>query len=245
MTPPPPSVRNTLLIYLCLWCAGIVIAAGGIAWLGVDARIPVDILPDGTATKSRSVAVLWFMPAILTFMYGLMALGAGLDALRRRHRPVTLGEDAQRSLVRYGRAIRNTMVGFGALALLLQVFTLLRAGGVIAPLGLDREGVVRVFAIVAGVLFAYAGNATPKIPYVPTAMLDPVRHFRSNRFAGWVFLLGGFGYVLSALLLPFDRMTQATGLLVLAMIALPAVRYAAALAAYRRQKRWEDYEGLV
>lgn len=224
------DTRKTLVIYFAIWCLSVAIAAGSTLWLGLDARVPGDIMADGTVTNSRSIAVLWLMPAFATFLYGLTALGAWFEELRRRRRPpVQLGEDTRRGLAIYGRTIRNGFIGFGLLILMLQLFGLLRANGIATPLGLDRDGMVRLFNVFAGALFAYMGNATPKLPWLRQTGLDTAPYYRANRFVGWVFLLGGIGYMLSALTLPFDRMTQANGLLILAMIGLPALFYLSAL----------------
>jgi hypothetical protein len=240
-------VRKTLLIYFAIWCISIAVAAISLLWLGADARIPVDMLADGTVTKSRSTVVLWFLPALLTILYGPMAIAAPLDAWRWRKWPPAqpLGDDAQRSLARYGRTIRHYMIAFGVLGVLMQLFMLARALGVVTPLGLDREGMVRIFFFCAGLLFAYAGNATPKLPYVRTRTIDAARHHRANRFVGWVFLLGGLAYSAMALVAPFDQLSQFGGLLIGSMIVLPIVRYAWAIHSYRRQKRWEEHEGIV
>lgn len=241
------AVRKTLLIYLVIWCVSVAVAAGSTLWLGLDARIPMDMLADGTVTKARSVVALWRLPGMLTFVYGALALAAAMEAMRERRRavPVELSEDAQRALGRYGRVIRNTMIGFGVIGILFQVFTLLRADGVIAPLGLDREGAVRAMSVAVGLLCAYAGNVTPKIPYVRNRAMDAARHFRTNRFVGRIFLAGGIGYIVAALLLPFERMIQVHGWLILGMLGLSALRYAAAMAAWRREQRWAEREGLV
>lgn len=247
MTSTITPVRKSLLIYLAVWCASIAVAAVSLLWLGADARIPVDMLPDGTVTKSRSTVMLWFMPAMLTILYGLMAAAARIDAWRWRKWPPAnpLSDDAKRSLALYGRTIRNYATAFGVLAILMQLFILARALGVAAPLGLDREGVVRLFFFFAGLLFAYAGNVTPKLPYVATRTIDAARHHRANRFVGWVFLVGGLAYSLMGLVAPFERLSQYGGLLIGSMMLLPVIRYGYAIYSYRRQKRWEDHEGLV
>lgn len=239
------SVRNTLLIYFGLWLVCAALAAGGTIWLGLDGRVPVEMLADGTVTKSRSVAMLWFMPAIVAVMYGSLAIAALVQARRWRGRTVHLSEDAQRALTVFGRTFRIYMIGFGVLGILLQVFVLSRAGGIVTPLGLGPEGMVRAFNVLAGLLFAYAGNVTPKLPYVENAGVDAARHHRANRFAGWVFVVGGLAYSLIALILPFAQLTRVSGYLIAAMILLPLARYVWARVAYRRQKRWEEREGLV
>lgn len=226
------TTRKTLLVYLAIWTASVLLAAGSTAWLGLDARVPVDMLADGTVTRSRSIAVLWLMPAMATVLFGSLALGAWFEAWRARRRPpVALGEDAQRGLAAYGRAIRTGMTGFGLLLLALQVFGLLRASGVPAPLGLDREGMVRLFNLVAGALFAYMGNVTPRLPWLRRPGLDTAPFYRANRAVGWIFMLGGLGYMLSALVSPFERMVALNGWLVLGMLGLSAAVYLAAVAA--------------
>ncbi len=224
------ETRKSLMIYFVLWSASVLLAAASTAWLGLDARIPVDMTAAGVVTRSRSAAVLWFGPGLVTVLFGAMALGAGFEAWRDRRRPpVALGEDARRGLLVYGRAVRTVMAGFGLLILMMQLFTLLRANGVAAPLGLDREGMVRLFNVVAGVLFAYVGNVTPKLPWLRRPGLDTAPFYRANRWVGWTFMLGGLGYVLSGLLLPFARMVAANQWLILAMLALSAFSYATAL----------------
>lgn len=239
------EMRKTLSIYFVLWLIGVATAAGGTLWLGVDGRVPVDIDPDGTVTRSGPAAALWIIPGILTLMYGALPIAGWIDSLRWRGGTIHLSEDAQRGLHRYGRTFRNYMIAFGALAILLQLFALARAGGVVTPLDFDREGAVRVFNIIAGLLFAYAGNVTPKLPYVPNPAMDAARHHRANRFAGWVFTVGGVAYALNGLVAPFALMGPAAGAILAAMILLTVLRYAWALIAYRRQKRWEQHEGLV
>jgi hypothetical protein len=227
-----------LPLYFAIWCVTILMAAAGTLWLGLDARIPVDIAANGVVLKTRSVAVLWFAPAMTAFLYGSLALGGWIDARRRRRRkPVELGEDALRGLEAFGRAIRNVMVGFGLLLILMELFTLLRAGGITTPLGLDREGVVRLVSLVAGALFAYSGNVIPKLPWMSRPGLDTSAFYRANRLVGWIFMLGGLGYVLSALTLPFNEMTRINGLLVLAMLGLSALCYlGATVSSWRRIK---------
>jgi hypothetical protein len=225
------DTRKTLTIYLALWCLSLLLAFGSTLWLGLDARIPVDIGADGAVIKSRSIAVLWLMPGMATVLFGSMGLGVWFEARRARRRsPVELGEDALRSLALYGRTIRNGMIGFGVLILVLQVFSLLRASGIPAPLGLDREGVVRFFNVVAGALFAYIGNVTPKLPWPRRADLDTSAFYDTSRRVGWVFTLGGIGYILSALIAPFDRMIEANGWLIAGMLGLPVLIYLHALA---------------
>lgn len=226
------ETRKSLTIYLSLWGISVLIAAASTLWLGLDARIPVDMTAAGVVTKSRSAAVLWFGPGMATVLFGTMALGAWFEAWRYRRRPpVELGEDARRGLVTYGRAVRRVMTGFGLLILMIQLFTLVRANGVVAPLGLDREGVVRLFNVVAGALFAYVGNVTPKLPWLRKPGLDTAPFYRANRWAGWTFMLGGLGYVLAGLLLPFERMMQANAWLIGGMLGLSALCYAIAVAA--------------
>ncbi len=241
------EVRKTLLIYFTIWCVSVIIAAGATLWFGPGARVPVDFAADGTVTKFRSVAVLWFMPGLLTIMYGFLPLMAWLDARywRIRAPDAQLSNDAQRSLALYGRTFRNYMIAFGVMAILLQLFGLARAAGVAAPLGFDRETIVRAFNVVAGLLFAYAGNVTPKLPYTPNKAVDAARHYRSNRFAGWVFTIGGAAYSLNGLFTPFEQVGPAAGLLLAAMILLPMLAFVWARIAYRRERRWAEHEGLV
>jgi hypothetical protein len=240
-------VRKTLLIYFAIWCVSIAVAAVSALWLGADTRIPVDMLADGTVTKSVGGAVLWFLPAIHTVLYGTLLIAALAEAWRwRKWPPATpLGDDAKRSLARYGRTIRNYMIAFGVLGILMQLFMLARALGVVTPLGLDREGMVRIFFFCAGLLFAYAGNATPKLPYVRTRTIDAARQLRANRFVGWVFMAGGLAYSLTALVAPFDRLSQYGGMLIGAMLLLPVIRYVWAVIDYRREQRWLKHEGLI
>jgi hypothetical protein len=230
------TTRKTLLVYGALWSASVLLAAGSTLWLGLDARVPVDMLADGTVTKSRSVAVLWLMPALATVLFGSMALGAWFEAWRARRRPpAELGEDAQRGLAAYGRAIRTVMTGFGLLLLALQLFGLLRASGIPAPLGLDREGMVRLLNLVAGALFAYIGNVTPRLPWLRRPGLDTAPFYRANRAVGWIFMLGGLGYILSALVWPFERMVAVNGWLVLGMLGFSAGFYLLAVIASARR----------
>jgi hypothetical protein len=231
------ETRKTLLIYLAIWSVSMLVALGSTLWLGLDARIPVDMTADGTVTKSRSAAVLWFGPGMAAVLYGAMALGAWFEARRaRRKPPVELGDDARRGLALYGHAVRTGMVGFGLLILVMQLFTLLRASGIPAPLGLGREGMVRLFGAVAGVLFAYIGNVTPKVPWLRQPGRDTTPYYRADRWVGRILLLGGFGYVVSSLVLPFDRMTQANGWLILAMLGTSALVCGIALAASVRHQ---------
>lgn len=226
------ETRKSLTIYLVLWCASMLIAAASTGWLGLDARIPVEMTADGIVTKSRSAAVLWFGPGMATVLFGTMALGAWFEAWRYRRRPpVELGEDARRGLAVYGRAVRTVMTGFGLLILVIQVFTLLRANGIATPLGLDREGVVRLFNMIAGALFAYVGNVTPKLPWLRKPGLHTAPFYRANRWVGWTFMLGGLGYILSGLLLPFERMMQANAWLIGGMLGLSALCYGIVVAA--------------
>lgn len=230
--------RTALRIYLAIWCLSVALAAVSTWWFGLDAQVPVDMAADGTVTKSRSVAVLWLMPGMASVLYGAMGLAAWIEARRRRRKPpVVLSADAQRGLQIYGRAIRTGMAGFGLLILMLQVFAVLRTAGIVAPLGLDREGIVRLFAAMAGVLFAYTGNITPKLPWMRRPRLDTSPFYRANRAIGWIFMLGGLGYVLSALLLPFEQMIRVNGWLIVAMIGLPFLfTVHAAVTSWRRTR---------
>jgi hypothetical protein len=230
-------VRTKLITYAILLAISIALAAGATLWLGSDGRIPVDMTAEGVVTKSASVRVLWGASALLLILFGSLALGAWGTARRQATAPVQLSSDATRSLNQYAATIHSFFVGMGILTIFLQAFSIVRAAGVAQPLGLDREGAVRLFFAIAGCLFVFVGNVVPKLPYIPSAFLDARRHFRLNRFLGWTVIIGGLLHVAAAFAAPFEQLSPVTGPVVLAMIVLPLLRGGWLMLDYRNERR--------
>lgn len=205
----------------------VALALGGTLWLGVDGRVPVEMTVDGVVTRSANVSVLWFVPVFTLALWGLGApVAIWLSAVLAKARAREGAEDAVRGLARYRSALRVYAAGFTAVMIAIQLFVLARAAGIARPLGFDRETIVRFAFLVFGLLFAYIGNLAPKIPYTPNPAYDAVRHYKANRFAGLIFVLGGIATCIAAIAAPFDRLAAATGALSAAMIGLPLIRLA-------------------
>jgi hypothetical protein len=224
-----------LAMFAGLFAVSVSLAVGGMVWLGPDGRVPVDMTADGEVTRSVSVVVLWFGPGLMLAMLALGAPGsAWLSTALAQARADEGREDAARGLARYLGAFRIYGAAFLVLTIGLQVFLLARAGGVARPLGLDRDGFVRLFFVLAGLLFVFIGNVAPKIPYVASRWIDAARHHKANRFFGLVFALGGAGYCVAAVVTPFNRLSAVMGVLGVAMILLPLARIAWLTIDYRR-----------
>jgi hypothetical protein len=214
--------------FAVLLAASAALAIGGLLWLGPEGRLPVEMAADGTVTRSTGVLALTFGPAFTLVLWGLGAPAAmWLSSALTKLRASDPSGDAVQGLTRYLGALRAYVTGFTLLVIFIQIFMLLRAAGVARPLGLDRESVVRLFSALGGLLFIFIGNVSPKIPYVPNRWMDAARHFKGNRFAGWVFLVGGIAYVTVALGAPFDRLPLASFSLCLSMMILTFGRYVA------------------
>jgi hypothetical protein len=227
-----------IALFGLLFAASLALALGGMLWLGVDGRVPLDMAADGTVVRSASVMGLWFGPAILLATCALGAPGAvWLSRALAKLRTSEDGEDAARGLRRYRSVLRAYATVFALLTIGLQAFILVRAAGVARPLGLDRESVVRLFFLLAGLLFIAIGNVTPRIPYAPNQIIDAARHHKANRFFGWVFVIGGVIYGVVAVVTPFERLATVGWPICLSMIVLPLIRYAVLIFDYRRELR--------
>jgi hypothetical protein len=221
--------------FTILLAVSLALAAGGILWLGTDGRVPIDMTADGEVTKSGSVLGLWLGPAFTLVLWGLGAPGVvWLSNLVKRVRE-SGGEDVLRGLGDYRAALRAYAVGFTLLVIGMQIFILARAAGVARPLGLDKESFARLFFVLGGLLFAYFGNISPKVPYVPTPAIDAARHYKAHRFFGLVFTLGGVAYCVVAVAAPFDQLGSVTWPIAMTMIVLPLIRYVLLTMDYRRE----------
>lgn len=88
------------------------------------------------------------------------------------------------------------------------------AGGVLAVsavlAGLEGMGVIegniaeRAIGIVLGLVVILYGNEIPKILAPMDRGADPARRQALQRFAGWVMVLGGVGYLLAFALMPIE-----------------------------------------
>lgn len=222
------ELRKSAVALLTTLAISAALSAGAVLVLGADARIPVDVAPDGTVTRSASIDGLAVPPMI----FAVIAVGMSLSMLPlaggiARGRSEDRGADYIQGLESQIRMLRRYAVGAGVVIILMQLFVLSRAAGIVYPLGLDRDGAVRLAFFLFGVLFCYFGNLVPKAPYLTNKRVDAAAYSKVNRFNGRVFLLGGIAVCITALIAPFDRVADFVSPIVLTMMALPVLRAAA------------------
>jgi hypothetical protein len=215
--------RRNLAAFGALFGLSLALTLWAIAWLGPDGRIPVDIAPVDAGTRDTSVTVLLFPPALVLVLWFMqIPLSWAIGAPLRASPPP--GEDVAENLRRYLRMLRFYVIGGSVVAILMQAFVMVRAAGIAAPLGFNREDFVRMAFFVFGVLFFYFGNASPKAPYTPNKWIDAARHYRSVRFGGWVFASGGIAVCVIAVTAPFETLSESITPVLFTMMTLPMVR---------------------
>jgi hypothetical protein len=215
-------VAFTVLVAITTACA-----VAAILWFGPDAQLSnVPGISQDRAHKSASVWILFTVPA------GLAVLGALGAIFLPWPKLDCLGEDAQRGLGLYRSAGRVFFIGVGALFAGLQALAILRTGGIALPLELD----LRAFYFGFGLLVAYAGNFTPKMPTLHDKWLGASGFAKAYRFAGWVFMLGGILLCFTALIVPIERIQATTQQLFYAIVGLPALNALLLFFVYRKGK---------
>jgi len=230
------ELRKNFTAFALLFAASLALAFGGVLWLGADGRLPVEIV-QGDIVRTGSVWALFGPALIVLIIWGLLIpCGVALAAPLTASNP--LDGDAARNLRRYLAALRIYAIGFSVLAILLQLFLLVRAAGVALPLGLDRQGAVRLSFLFSGLLFAFMGNLSPKVPHVARAKVQApfsaAEHYKIGRFFGWVFVGGGCVIIALALAGSFETLTAAVPWILGGMIVLPMIRCLIGARASRR-----------
>lgn len=61
----------------------------------------------------------------------------------------------------------------------------------------------RMLGVMAGVMVMFYSNAIPKALKPLTQLKNPARHESLQRFIGWCLVLGGLGYALAWIVVPF------------------------------------------
>ena len=112
------------------------------------------------------------------------------------------------------------------------MLAILRTAGIALPLEFD----LRAFYFGFGVLLAYAGNFTPKIPALPDRWLGASGFAKAHRFAGWVFTLGGILICFAALTVPAETIPTITQKLIYGTVGLPALNTLLLFFVYRKGK---------
>jgi hypothetical protein len=201
-------------------------AVAAVLWFGPDAPLTnvLGVSEDG-ARQSPSVWILFAVPA------GLAILGAIAAVILPSPKLECLSEDAQRGLDLYRSAGRVFLFGVGVLFAGLQALAILRTAGIAVPLELD----LRAFFFGFGLLLAYAGNFTPKMPALPDKWLGASGFAKAYRFAGWVFMLGGMLICCTALIVPIERIQATTQSLIYAIVGLPALNGLLLFFVYRKR----------
>lgn len=62
----------------------------------------------------------------------------------------------------------------------------------------------RVLGVMSGLVVVFYANAIPKTLTPLAKLQDPARHESLQRFVGWCLVLGGLGYALAWIAVPFD-----------------------------------------
>ena len=157
--------RKLVVAFTVLVALTTAFAVGAILWFGPDAQLAnVPGVSEDRALESPSVWILFAVPA------GLAILGAVAAVILPWPKLDCLSEDGQRGLDLYRNAGRVFFIGVGVLFSSLQALAILRTGGIAVPLEFD----LRAFYFGFGVLLAYAGNFTPKMPPCRTDGLVPL-----------------------------------------------------------------------
>jgi hypothetical protein len=204
--------RKLVVAFTVLVAVTTAFAIGSIVWFGPDAHLAnIPGVSADRALKSPSVWILFAVPA------GLAILGALAAVLLPWPKLEYLSEDAQRGLGLYRNAGRVFFIGVGALFACLQAFAILRTAGIALPPEFD----LRAFYFGFGVLLAYAGNFTPKMPALPDRWLGASGFVKAYRFAGWVFTIGGILMCFAAVVVPAEEIPKTTQKLIYAAVGLP------------------------
>jgi hypothetical protein len=217
--------RKLVVAFTALVALTTAFAIGAVVWFGPDAQLAnVPGVSEDRALRSPSVWILFAVPA------GLAILGAVAAAILPWPKLDCLSEDGQRGLDLYRNAGRVFFIGVGVLFSGVQVLAILRTGGIAIPLELD----LRAFYFGFGVLLAYAGNFTPKMPALPDSWLGAAGFAKSYRFAGWVFAIGGILMCFVSLIVPIDQIQATTQKLIYAIVGLPVLNGVLLYFVYRR-----------
>jgi hypothetical protein len=220
--------RKLMVAFAVLVALTTACALAAVLWFGPDAQLTnVPGISEDKALRQPSVWILFAVPV------GLAALGALAAALLPWPKLDCLSEDAERGLDIYRSAGRVFFIGVGVLVGGLQALAIVRTSGVALPLELD----LRAFYFGFGVLLAYAGNFTPKMPALPDKWLGAAGFAKAYRFAGWVFMLGGILVCFTALTVPSERIQATTQQLIYAMVGLPAINALLLFCVYRQRNR--------
>jgi hypothetical protein len=219
--------RKLVVVFTGLVALTTAFAIGAVLSFGPDAQLAnLPGVSEGRALQSPSVWILFAVPA------GLAILGAVTAAILPWPKLDCLSEDGQRGLDLYRNAGRVFFVGIGALVSSLQALAILRTGGIAIPLEFD----LRAFYFGFGVLLAYAGNFTPKMPALPDRWLGASGFAKSYRFAGWVFAIGGILMCFTSLIVPIDQIQAITQKLIYAIVGLPVLNGVLLFFVYRKHE---------
>jgi hypothetical protein len=219
--------RKLVVAFTVLVALTTSFAVGAILWFGPDAQLAnVPGVSEDRALRSPSVWILFTVPP------GLAILGALAAVFLPWPKLDGLSEDAERGLDLYRNARRVFFIGVGVLVSSLQALAILRTGGIAIPLEFD----LRAFYFGFGVLLAYAGNFTPKMPALQDRWLGASGFAKSYRFAGWVFAIGGVLTCFTALTVPIDQMQATTQKLIYAIVGLPVLNGLLSFFVYRKDK---------
>ena len=217
--------RKLVVAFTVLVALTTAFAVGAILWFGPDAQLAnVPGVSEDRALESPSVWILFAVPA------GLAILGAVAAVILPWPKLDCLSEDGQRGLDLYRNAGRVFFIGVGVLFSSLQALAILRTGGIAVPLEFD----LRAFYFGFGVLLAYAGNFTPKMPALPDRWLGASGFAKSYRFAGWVFAIGGILMCFTSLIVPIDQIQATTQKLIYATVGLPVLNGVLLFFVYRK-----------
>jgi hypothetical protein len=219
--------RKLVTAFTVLVAVSTAFAVGAVLWFGPEAQLAnVPGIGAHDAVRSPSIWVLFTAPPVLAI------LGAVAAFFIPRPKLDGLSDDAQRGLDLYRNAGRVFFIGVGALLVGLQALAILRTAGIALPLEFD----LRAFYFGFGVLLAYAGNFTPKLPALPDRWLGASGFAKAHRFAGWVFTLGGILICFAALTAPAETIPTTTQKLIYGMVGLPALNTLLLFLVYRKGK---------
>jgi hypothetical protein len=114
----------------------------------------------------------------------------------------------------------KSIVGFlGLFAVMIAIAIAKKTGAI------DYDLAKRGVGIIFGLMLIGAGNLLPKFRLFDVAQLDRVKALAVERFAGWVFVLGGIAYVAVWALAPMPSAMLISSIVGLAAFALVAVDF--------------------
>lgn len=96
-------------------------------------------------------------------------------------------------------SLRNALVLAGLMILFTAAVVFADKAGYIGD-----ETAKRAVQIAIGLVVVYCANLAPKALEPLSASCDPARVQALQRFSGWTLVLGGIGYALAWLVVPFD-----------------------------------------